>query len=287
MIIITGATGTLGAQIVERVLERMPAEAVGVSVRDATKAAALSDRGVRVREADFEDPATLLHAFEGADRVLVVSAAIRGPGAATANAAAVDAAAQAGASRILYTSHQAVSRTSSFGPMATHAATEERLAGTGVPFVALRNGFYASTLAFSLGDALETGRLVAPQDGPVSWTAHADLAEVAAAAIADPTLLEGPTAPLTASETLDLAAVAELASTIAGRPVERVVVSDEAWKLAAIERGMPEPAAEFTLGMYRAARDGEFAVTDPTLERVLGRPATSVRTVLEGIISGR
>ncbi|WP_214403780.1 hypothetical protein [Pseudonocardia lacus] len=42
---------------------------------------------------------------------------------------------------------------------------------------------------------------------------------------------------------------------------------------------MPADAAEFTLGMFRAARRGEFAVTDPTLEAVLGRPATSVRSV--------
>ena len=43
---------------------------------------------------------------------------------------------------------------------------------------------------------------------------------------------------------------------------------------------MPPRAAEFTLGIFRAARRGEFAVTDPTLDGLLGRPATSVREVL-------
>ncbi|CAB4916745.1 unannotated protein [freshwater metagenome] len=284
MIIVTGATGALGSRIVDRLLERVPAERVGVSARDPEKAAGLAGRGVRVRAGDFTDPASLEHAFEGAEQVLVVSAAIRGPGAAAANIAAIDAAAGAGARRILYTSHQAASPTSLFPPQRTHAATEAHLASLGVPFVALRNGFYANALGLLLGDAARSGRLVAPQDGPVSWTAHADLAQAAVAALLDDDLPDGATAPLTAPAALDLEAVAAIAGDLAGRPVRRVVVEDDEWRATAIAGGMPEPAADFTLGLYRAARDGEFAVTDPTLERLLGRPAVPVRTALEALV---
>ncbi|MFF0119657.1 NmrA family NAD(P)-binding protein [Micromonospora arida] len=287
MIVVTGATGQLGSQIVDRLLDRLSPEAVGVSVRDADRAAGLAERGVRVRAGDFTDPATLGHAFEGADKVLIVSAAIRGPGAFVANRAAIDAARAAGASRILYTSHQAASRDSLFAAQPTHAATEEHLAGLGVPFTSLRNGFYASTLSFSIGTALETGQLVAPADGPVSWTAHADLAEAAAVALTEDGVLDGVTAPLTASEMLDLEAVAAILSDITGRTVERVVADDDQWRAAAIERGMPAAAADFTLGIYRAAREKEFAVTDPTLETVIGHRPTPVRTVLEAIVAQR
>ncbi|RAO12387.1 NmrA family NAD(P)-binding protein [Micromonospora noduli] len=287
MIVVTGATGQLGSQIVDRLLDRLSPDAVGVSVRDVDRAAGLAEGGVRVRVADFTDPATLGHAFEGAGKVLIVSAAIRGPGAFVANRAAIDAARAAGASRILYTSHQAASRDSLFAAQPTHAATEEHLAGLGIPFTALRNGFYASTLSFSIGTALETGRLVAPADGPVSWTAHADLAEAAAVALTDDGVLDGVTAPLTASEMLDLEAVAAILSDITGRSVERVVVDDDQWRASAIERGMPAAAADFTLGMYRAAREKEFAVTDPTLEAVIGHRPTPVRTVLEAIVAKR
>lgn len=285
MYVITGATGQLGSQIVERLLARVPAETVGVSVRDASRAAGLAERGVRVREGDFTRPETLEHAFEGADQVLVVSAAIRGSGAVAANLAAIDAAHTAGAQRILYTSHQAASRDSLFAAQPTHAATEEHLAGLGVAYTALRNGFYASTLAYSIGDALESGQIVAPADGPVSWTAHADLAEAAATALVHHGVLDGTTPPLTAAETLDLAAVADLLTDLTGRTVRRVVVEDEEWKAAAVDRGMPEAAADFTLGLYRAARRGEFDVTDPTLETLLGRRPTPARTVLEGIVA--
>jgi NAD(P)H dehydrogenase (quinone) len=283
MIVVTGATGRLGSQVVHRLLERVPAETVGVSVRDPGAAASLARRGVRVRAGDFTDPASLRHAFEGAEQVLVVSAAIRGDGAVAANLAAVDAAAAAGAGRILYTSHQAASADSLFAPQPVHAATQAHLASLGRPFTALRNGFYASTLELSVGDALRTGRLLAPADGPVSWTAHADLAEAAAVALTSEGLLDGVSAPLTASEALDLEAVAARLTDLTGRPVTRVVVDDEEWAAAAVRGGMPAAAAEFTLGLYRAARAGEFAVTDPALEQLIGHPPTPVRAVLEGI----
>lgn len=287
MIVITGASGQLGSRIVDRLLERVPADAVGVSVRDVDKAAALAERGVRVRAGDFSDPATLERAFAGATQVLVISAAIRGGGAVTANCAAIDAARVAGAKRILYTSHQAASKVSLFSPAITHAETEEWLAKQGVDFTALRNGFYTSALGFYIGEALETGQLVAPQDGPVSWTAHDDLAEVAAVALVEDGVLDGVTAPLTASETLDFEAVAEILSELTGRTVTRVVADDEEWKSAAVGRGMSPEAAEFTLGMFRASRRGEFALTDPTLETLLGRRTTSARSVLEAMISRR
>ncbi len=285
MIVVTGATGQLGSQIVENLLTRVPADTVGVSVRDTAKAASLAERGVRVRGGDFTDPAPLEHAFEGADQVLVVSAAIRGSDAVTANIAAIDAAHAAGAKRILYTSHQAASKTSLFSPAVTHAATENHLQQLGVPFTALRHGFYATTLGYYIGGAVETGRFVVPEDGPVSWTAHADLAEAAAAALTVDDLLNGITAPLTAPDMLSFTDVAGILSTITGRTIECVTVTDEEWKAAAIERGMPAPAADFSLGMFRAARGGEFAVTNPLLETVIGHQPRSARSVLETIIA--
>jgi len=286
MYVITGATGQLGSQIVARLLERVPAESVGVSVRDASRATGLAERGVRVREGDFTAPATLQHAFEGAQQVLVVSAAIRGAGAVAANQAAIDAARAAGAERILYTSHQAASKDSLFPAQLTHAATEEHLVGTGVPFTALRNGFYASTLDFMVGGARETGQISAPADGPVSWTAHADLAEVAAVALTEEGVLDGITPALTAAEMLDLEAVAAILSDLTGRTITRVVVDDDEWKATAVGRGMPPAAADFTLGIYRAARRGEFAVVDPTLETLVGQRPRSARSVLEGVAQG-
>lgn len=286
MIIVTGGTGRLGSQIVDHLLNRVPAEQVGVSVRDVTKADALASRGVRVRPGDFTDPAGLDHAFEGASQVLVVSAAIRGPGAGDANRAAIEAAVRVGATRVLYTSHQAASPTSLFPAQLQHAATEAVLAEQGVAWTALRHGFYVSTLEIFIPTALETGEIRLPEDGPFSWTAHADLAEVDAIALTRADALDGVTPALTGSEQLDFADIAHILGQVTGRQIRRVVVDDDEWRASAIERGLPAPAADFTLGMFRAARGGEFAVTDPTLERLLGRPAASARTAIEAIVAG-
>jgi uncharacterized protein YbjT (DUF2867 family) len=284
MLIVTGATGRLGSLVVDRLLERVPADRIGVSVRDARKADHLAARGVRVRVGDFTEPDTLERAFEDAERVLVISASIRGDGALTANTAAIDAARRAGAERILYTSHQAASPTSLFPPQRVHAATEEHLKRQGVPYTALRNGFYASTLDFYIGAALSTGTLAVPQDGPVSWTAHEDLAEAAALALAEDGALDGVTPPLTAPRMRDFADVAAILGHVTGRTIARVVMDDDEWICAAVAAGMPRPAAEFTLTMFAAARDGEFTATDPALEAVLGHPAKSVHEYLESAV---
>lgn len=285
MLIVTGGNGRLGSRIVDRLLDRVPPDSVGVSVRDVDAAAMLAARGVRVRAGDFTDPASLDHAFEGADQVLVVSAAIRGPGAAAANRAAISAAVRAGASRVLYTSHQAASPDSHFAAQPQHAATETFLAEQGVAWTALRHGFYVSTLEIYIPAALRTGELRLPQDGPFSWTAHADLAEVDAIALTESGALDGTTPPLVAPQALDLADVAAILTELTGREVTRVVVDDEEWRTSVVEQGLPAAAADFSLGMFRAARRGEFAATDPTLEDLLGRPATSARTALGDIVA--
>jgi uncharacterized protein YbjT (DUF2867 family) len=282
MIIITGATGQLGSQVVHQLLERVPADRVGVSVRNPDRAAGLAARGVRVRRGDFTDPDSLADAFEGATQVLIVSSNETGGTALAQHAAAIDAAHATGAERILYTSHQAASADSLFAPMPDHAATERYLAETGTPFTALRNGFYASTVPHLLGQALKTGELVAPADGPVSWTAHADLAEAAAIILADDGRLDGATPPLTAPDALDLTDIAGILTKLSGRTIHRIVADDDEWTAGLTGHGVPAEQANMLLGMFHASRRGEFAATGSTLENLLGHAATPVRSILEG-----
>ena len=272
MIVVTGATGLLGGAVVERLLGKVPAAEIGVSVRDPAKATALADRGVRVRRGDYDDAASLAHAFEGAEQLLLVSAAATGEPALRQHATAIDAARAAGVRRIVYTSHMGANPASAFAPMPDHAATEAMLADSGLAFTALRNGFYTSSGRMLLGQALETGELAAPADGPVSWTAHDDLAEAAAIVLTDEGRCEGPTPPLTGSAALDLAG---LAAEALGRPIRRTVLTDAQYREA-----LPEPVAELLLGMFAASRAGEFAAVDPTLGELLGRPPLTVRDVL-------
>ena len=280
MIIVTGASGQLGGTIVERLIERLPAGSVGVSVRDPDKVRALERRGVRVRQGDFTDPESLRHAFEGASQVLVVSAATTGEAAMALHRAAIEAAQDAGARRILYTSHMGADPASLFEPMPDHAATEDLLAASDTPCTALRNGFYAASGLQLMGRALETGALHAPEDGPVSWTDHADLAEAIAIILSEEGRFNGATPPLTAPEALDMADLAQIASELTGREIKRIVVSDDAYRASLVSHGVPEHTAELLVGLFRASRAGAFAAVDPTLGQLLGRPPLSMRTVL-------
>ena len=274
MIVVTGATGLLGGAVVERLLARRPAEEIGVSVRDPRKATALADRGVRVRRGDYDNAASLAHAFAGADQLLLVSAAATGETALRQHRTAIDAARRAGVRRVVYTSHMGANPASAFAPMVDHAANEALLADSGLAFTALRNGFYAASGCMLLGRAAETGEVAAPADGPVSWTAHDDLADAAAIVLTDEGRFEGATPPLTGSAAVDLAGLAAVAAELTGRPITRTVVTDAQY------RERLGPVAELLLGMFAASRAGEFAAVDPTLGELLGRPPLTVRDVL-------
>ncbi len=284
MIIVTGATGQLGRGVVEQLLARVPAEQIGVSVRNPEKAQGLKERGVRVRQGDFDDPASLAHAFEGASQVLLVSSNSGGKEAVRQHRTAIDSAKRAGARRIVYTSQMASSPTSLFPPAVDHAATEAALRDSGVAFTSLRNGYYAASVVYMLGNALKTGELAVPEDGPVAWTAHSDLAEVAAMTLSEE-VFDGVTPVLTASEAIDLAGVAALASELAHRPIRRIVVPDAEFRAGLVAQHFPEAIADMLLGMYRASRRGEFAQVDPTLARLINRPPTPLRDVLKAAIS--
>lgn len=280
MIVITGATGQLGSRIVQQLLERVPADRVAVSVRDPDRAGDLAARGVRVRHGDFGDPGSLDAAFEGAEQVLVVSVDRLGDEAVQQHKAAIDAAHRAGAHRVLYTSHQAAGPHSVFAPARDHAATEAYLVASGRPFTALRDGFHAATVPHLVGDAVETGELVAPADGPVSWTTHADLAEGAAAVLLDEDRPDRDVVTLTSAEAVDLQHVADVLGRLTGRTVRRVVADDDEYVARQVGHGVPEPAARMFLTMFEAARRGEFAATDPVLHSLLGRPPQAIDAVL-------
>ena len=279
MIVITGATGALNGATVEHLLKLVPADRIGVSVRDTARAQHLAERGVRVRRGSYEDPAALLDSFEGAEQVLLVSSSDPGADQLALHRAGIEAALAAGARRILYTSHQSVGLDSPFLPARVHAATEALLADCGVAWTSLRNGFYAHSLDWLLGPWHETGVIAAPADGPVSWTDRADEAEAAAVILASERRFDGPVT-LTAQAAVTFGEIASTASELTGRDIQRVVVDDATWVAGQVAHGTPEFMARLLLGTFQAARGGRFAGVDPLLGDLLGRKPRTVRDLL-------
>ena len=280
MIVITGANGQLGRAVVERLLGRVPPASIVASVRDLGKATAVAQQGVKVCAGNFADAESLKAAFRGADQVLIVSADKLGEEALQLHRTAIETARNAGVRRILYTSHMGARAGSPFLPADQHAGTEADLAASGVAFTALRHGFYAESCLHMIGGGLANGELRTPEDGPISWTARADLAEADAAILASDGGWNGITPPLTASAAVTMAQLAAIASEVTGREVRHITVTDREWRDAKIAAGVPAMYAELLLGTFRAARNGDFAATDPVLGTLLGRAPRTMRDVL-------
>lgn len=284
MLIVTGANGQLGRAVVEHLLQRLPADQIGVSVRNPASAADLAQRGVHVRHGDFADPATLRTAFAGATGLLIISVDVIGPVRVELHRNAIDAAKEAGVQHVVYTSVIDPDPASPFAAAADHAATEAYLRESALRYTILRNGLYAETLPMLVGAAVAGGPLEAPVDGPVAYVARADLAEAAANVLAQ----GGATnqvLDLTGGEALDLAAVAGIVSRLLDRPVTREVLPDAVYRGRLVGAGMPGPGADIFLGIFAAIRAGRFAAVDPALARILGRPPVSVDAFLAGAIS--
>ena len=248
-----------------------------MSVRDPGKATALAGRGVRVRRGDYDDAASLAHAFEGAEQLLLVSAATTGEPALRQLATAIDAARAAGVRRIVYTSHMGANPASAFAPMPDHAATEAMLPDSGLAFTALRNGFYTSSGRMLLGRALETGEVAAPAGRP----GLLDRARRPRRRSGDHPHRRGPL------RGRDAAAHRLRGRRPRGprrdrrrrhRQADHPHGGDRRAVPGGARRRSPSPTCSSACSPR--AGPGEFAAVDPTLEQLLGRPPLTVREVL-------
>ena len=282
-IVVTGATGHLGHLVVESLLKRgaSPDEVVATG-RNAERLAELAAAlGVRTAVADFADPASLRAAFEGADRVLLVSGSEVGQRVAQ-HTAVVQAAKDAGAGLIAYTSipHADTSRLI----LATeHRATEEAIRASGVPFTFLRNSWYLENYLPQIPTYLEHGVAGAAGDGRISAATRADFADAAAAALLDPD---------SAGRVYELGGagftLAELAATVAdasGRPVAHIEVSPEQLTAILVGAGVPQPYAEVLVDADLGIARGELEVTTGDLERLIGRTPTSLRDAVDASLA--
>ncbi|WP_280419020.1 NAD(P)H-binding protein [Nocardia carnea] len=284
MIVVTGATGGLGGATVEHLLEHVPADRIGISVRDAARAQHFADRGVRVRQASYEDPAALRDSFAGAEQILLVSGNDPAADMVGLHRTAIEAAVAAGARRILYTSQHGAVPGSPYRPSDIHIATEAILGDSGVDWTALRNGAYGP-LDQVLGPWQRTGVIAQPEDGPIPYTDRADIAEATAVILAGDRSFDGPVT-LTAPTALTFDDFAQIASSLTGRTIKRTVLDGEGWIADQITAGVPEQMARLLLTWYQAARAGYFAETGPLLAELLGREPRTAAERLAGHIAG-
>jgi NAD(P)H dehydrogenase (quinone) len=284
-IVITGASGHLGRLVAEAVLDRVDPSDVVLSTRDPSRISDLADRGAEVRAADFADPASLPSAFAGAERVLLISTdrfGVRVGG----HKAAIDAAAAAGARSIAYTSGINPSDSNPIAAHVDHRQTEEHLRASGAAWTMLRNSIYAEALLRGAEVALATGTYTTNAGGGrTSYVARADCAAVAAVVLTSDGH-DGKTYDVTGSEALGADEVAALYAELGGRPVEPLVVEDDAYAAALVEHaGMPEPIARAITTFGVGARRGYSAPVSDAVLALTGQEPRTARDVLAGLLA--
>lgn len=280
--LVTGATGKLGSKIVDHLLKRIEAKELAVSVRDPKKASALSDKGIDVRQADFDHPESLREAFQGVDRLLIISADGDNDTRIRQHLQAVEAAKEAGVSFIAYTS--LADATDSQNVMAPpHVATEKAIRETGIKHAFLRNNWYLENELGSIQGVLAGAPWVtAARDGKVGWALQDEYAEAAAIVLTTEAFDEEMyelSGPLHTQHEF-----VEALSDVLGQDVALQEVSAEAYGDVMRGAGVPEGAIPIVVGIQDSIRNGSLEVESTDFERLLGRPVTPLRDALKQIL---
>lgn len=282
-LLVTGASGQLGGKVIDALLARVPADRVTALVRRPEAAAPLSAKGVTVREADYDDPASLKLAFARVDRLLLISGndleARQGQ-----HRNVIEAARAAGVPFIAYTSllHAAES------PMrlgVDHRATEEMIRDSGLSHAFLRNGWYTENYAASIQPALENGALVgAAGEGRIASAARADYAEAAAAVMTS----ESPEGiyELAGDDSYDLAEFAAEIAEQARKDLPYVDMKEDEYAAVLSRVGLPEPMAQVLANCDACAAKGWLFDDSRTLSRLIGRPTTPWRDTIAAQLAG-
>jgi len=273
MLLVTGATGQLGRRIIDQLVARRRGTAgIAASVRDPARAGELAERGIDVRHGNFDQADTLLTAFKGIDKLILVSTDGPGEVRIAQHHNAINAARAAGVRHIFYTSFIDVAADSPAEFAAVHRASEAALAASGIPFTALRNPLYADFLPMSVAAAWSTGTFQLPAGGGrTSFVSRAELAEAIAAAALAPALART-VYELTGQATHDYHEVAAAVGKVTGSRVTYQPISEDAYTEALESHGLPAWSARALASMYSAVAAGKFDRVSNDFALLVGHP---------------
>ncbi|HEY7272020.1 MAG TPA: SDR family oxidoreductase, partial [Actinoplanes sp.] len=251
-ILVTGATGNVGGHVVRALAGRgVPVRAF---VRDADRATRLLGPDVELAVGDFADRRSLDRALTGADRLFLACGNV--PDQIDFECTAIDAAADAGITRVVKLSGPDAAIASPLIFERWHGAIEEHLAASGLPRVLLRPRTYMTNLLAYVRGVVQTGMLFAPAGtAQISFVDPRDVADAAAEALTGAGH-EGRTYTLTGPEAVTFERVAGEIAAATGRPVRYVDVSDDDARQAMVSEGLPPMVADAIVAIFASQRAG-------------------------------
>lgn len=271
-LLVTAASGHLGRLVVDALLERgIAASEIVAGARTPATVDDLAARGVGVVELDYSRPETLAPAFQGVDRVLLISGTDADRVSGHRNV--IDAAREAGVERLVYTSAPRVDEVD-YALGADHKATEEAIAASGLSATVLRHNWYTENYLDAVARAADTGEIVAAAgEARVASASRRDYAEAAAIALTTDDLA-GRTLEVGGDVAWTYNELAEAATEVLGRRVTYVAVTTEQLTAGLQQAGLDAGTAAFVAGIDDAIARGALSQTDGTLSRLIGRPTT-------------
>ena len=293
-IVITGASGNYGRGLTDLLIAAGRAADLILITRSPAKLADRAAQGCTVRYGDFDEPATLVDAVQGAERMLLISGTRVGARVAQ-HKAAIDAAAAAGVRHIAYTSFIGIDDPANPAEVRhDHAETEALIRASGMAWTMLRDAHYADAMILMAGpQVMQSGQWVSNAGEGLEAMVWRDDCIASAAAVLTGEGHEGKVYNVTGPELQTFREVAALMAEITGRPVEYVSTTDEQQYAMFDALGIPRrPVDDQTVAgipwnsddmvtFGKAIREGFLQLCTDDVERLTGQKARSVRQMIE------
>jgi NAD(P)H dehydrogenase (quinone) len=287
MIFITGATGQFGKATIDFLIKKgvKPASITALA-RSAEKAGELIDKGVNVKIGDYEDYPSLLAAFAGVDKLLLISSSDM-VNRVRQHANVVKAAKEVGVKHIIYTSFLRKNETAT-SPIAfiaqQHIESEKVIRESGIPYTFMFNALYADAILMFMGEkVVETGIFLPAGKGRAAFAARTDMAEAAANLLVSREPLKKEYI-IANTENYSLNDIASYLTELSGKPVAYHAPSKEVYLDTVIKAGLPEQYAQMFASFSQAIEQGEFETSTTDLEKLLGRKPVTMKDFLGGVL---
>lgn len=293
-IVITGASGQYGRIATDALIaEGRGADLILIS-RTPAKLADRAAQGCEVRYGDYDEPASLVAALAGAERMLLISGTRVGARVAQ-HQAAVDAAVAAGVKHVVYTSFIGIDDPANPADVRhDHIETERLIRASGLAFTFLRDAHYADAMIVMGGpQIMASGQWLGNWgEGREAMVWREDCA-LCAVAVLTGAGHEGKVYNITGPDLQTLGEMAAILSAVTGVSIAPVLVDDEAQYAIFDAIGIPRRPVDdqYVAGIPwnsddmvtfgQAIREGFLAVCSNDVERLLGRPPRSVRAMIE------
>lgn len=282
MILVTGATGQLGSQIVENLLTQISPNEIAVLVRDEEKAKDLIEKGVHIRIGDYHNPNSLNSALKDVKKIILISSNDFN-NRFSQHKNVIDAAKKENVKHIIYTSVSMKDiKTSPLKEfLEDHYQTEDYIKENGFDYTMMQHSLYLDVIPIFLGEqAIENGVFFPAGEGRVAYASRNDLAE-AIAKIALSDAFRNQSLPMTNSENYSYSDVAQLLTELSGKEVIYVNPTPEVFSKTLKEFGLPEPIIQMSQVFAAGIKNNDFEKIYPNLETILGRKPQTLKDYLK------